>query len=542
MKEEIKFLYMKKDRLNESLYKAHLQAAREWGKNWIIIQNNITNSLNLKFTDVYKALDRKLSQLTQNQKETIKVKQEFFQRITNLTDISFTQEETGLLNKGLNYNLNHKRKNWIRTLSMEAECAVNLLPYEEQDYVRHRVAKQIEKMYFLPNTSNRYTPKEAKENNIVKAIKEKLRNSNAIVTRADKGNSIVITYRDNYEKKVNDFIHKNGAEESKNSITTKFQKAIRHTLHECKTLINTEDKWKFTCLNPQTPSLQGLMKVHKDGIPIRPFVNYTQAPAYKLAKKLSSILKTHIPLPNAFNIQNSTQLMEDISEIQFTPNLQPASLDISDMYSNIPTGELEDIIHVMCKQQNIGDPLTQEILTITKTVLTQNYYGFKDKTYIQKKGLAMGSPTSSILSEIYLQFLENTKILNIVTKPGIEGYFRYVDDILIVYNKSHVDITEILDQFNNLTPHLNFTLELERDSKLNFLDISLTKTSNRISYKIYRKPTTTDTIIPKDSCHPREHKMAAIRYFVNRAHTYDLDAENKKIELNTIKQIVHNNG
>ena len=82
-------------------------------------------------------------------------------------------------------------------------------------------------------------------------IKEKLRNSNAIVTRADKGNSIVTTYRDNYEKKVNDFIHKNGAEESKNSITTKFQKAIRHTLHECKTLINTEDKWKFTCLNPK---------------------------------------------------------------------------------------------------------------------------------------------------------------------------------------------------------------------------------------------------------------------------------------------------
>ena len=105
-----------------------------------------------------------------------------------------------------------------------------------------------------------------------------------------------------------------------------------------------------------------------------------------------------------------------------------------------------------------------------------------------------------------------------------------------------VDIKEILILFNNLTQYLNFTLELEKDSKLNFLDISLTKTSNRISYDIYRKPTTTDTVIPNDSYHPREHKLAAIRYFLNRAHTYDLDTENKQTELDTIKLTVQNNG
>jgi hypothetical protein len=227
------------------------------------------------------------------------------------------------------------------------------------------------------------------------------------------------------------------------------------------------------------------MKVHKDGMPIRPFVNYTQAPAYKLAKKLTSVLKTHIPLPNTFNVQNSAQLMKDISEIPFAPELQLASLDISDMYSNIPTDELENIIYVLCKQQNTEDPLIQEIMTITKTVLMQNYYGFKDKTYLQTKGLVMGAPTSSILSEIYLQYLENTKILSILTKPGIEGYFRYVDDILIIYNKNHVDIGEILVFFNDLTPCLKFTLEQEKDNKLNFLDISLTKTGDKISYHIY---------------------------------------------------------
>jgi hypothetical protein len=40
--------------------------------------------------------------------------------------------------------------------------------------------------------------------------------------------------------------------------------------------------------------------------------------------------------------------------------------------------------------------------------------------------------------------------------------------------------------------------------------------SRKKSFNIYRKPTATDTIIPNDSCHPSEHKLAAIRYLTNR--------------------------
>jgi len=34
LKEEIKFLYKKKGKLNESVYGTRLQVAREWGKTW----------------------------------------------------------------------------------------------------------------------------------------------------------------------------------------------------------------------------------------------------------------------------------------------------------------------------------------------------------------------------------------------------------------------------------------------------------------------------------------------------------------------------
>jgi len=147
VKEGIKFLYSKKDKLNLLLCKAHLNAALERGNLWHLIQDNISQSTNSKFADVYKALDAKLTQLTHNPTDANRNKHVFFQRVTNLTSIDFTDEELFLLKKGLKYDLGHKRKNWIQNLSIEAECAITLLPQEEQEYMRHRVAIQIDKIY-----------------------------------------------------------------------------------------------------------------------------------------------------------------------------------------------------------------------------------------------------------------------------------------------------------------------------------------------------------------------------------------------------------
>jgi len=57
---------------------------------------------------------------------------------------------------------------------------------------------------------------------------------------------------------------------------------------------------------------------------------------------------------------------------------------------------------IPCARDGLEDALVREILTVTKLIITQNYFCFQDKTYLQENGLAMGAPTSSILSEIYL--------------------------------------------------------------------------------------------------------------------------------------------
>jgi hypothetical protein len=99
----------------------------------------------------------------------------------------------------------------------------------------------------------------------------------------------------------------------------------------------------------------------------------------------------------------------------------------------------------------------------------------------------------------------------------------------------------IQEDFNNLHPNLQFTAEIERDHTLNYLDISIHRTSTSINTAIYRKPTFTVTIIQYTSHHPTHHKYAAVRFLCNTLDSYNLQQEEYNRELNTIHNVLQNN-
>jgi hypothetical protein len=130
----------------------------------------------------------------------------------------------------------------------------------------------------------------------------------------------------------------------------------------------------------------------------------------------------------------------------------------------------------------------------------------------------------------------------LTNKHKITGYFRYVDDILIIYDPIHSDIHNILHDFNKIHPNLIFTAEQEKYHEPNILDITIHKTPNSWEFAVHRKPTFTDTIIPNDSNHPHQHKYATTRFLYNRLHTYNIQGDHLKTETSTITNILQNNG
>jgi len=154
------------------------------------------------------------------------------------------------------------------------------------------------------------------------------------------------------------------------------------------------------------------------------------------------------------------------------------------MYTNIPAEERLTIIESACKNNDVEEGTKRDILKLLKVVIDQNYFQFMEQTYVQHDGLAMGAPTSSILSEFYLQHLENSKIYDILINFNIIGYFRYVDDLLIIYNEKKTNIEDLFYCFNNIAPKLKFTIEKETRGSTNFLDLTIQREINSFSIDI----------------------------------------------------------
>jgi hypothetical protein len=59
---------------------------------------------------------------------------------------------------------------------------------------------------------------------------------------------------------------------------------------------------------------------------------------------------------------------------------------------------------------NVNENVKNEIGYLINIIIEQNYFQFNNKYYKQKEGLAMGAPTSAVLSETYLQYIEHMYI------------------------------------------------------------------------------------------------------------------------------------
>jgi hypothetical protein len=263
---------------------------------------------------------------------------------------------------------------------------------------------------------------------------------------------MIIISQDEYNLKTQQFLNNVHFKTIRNNPTNTFQKEIKKVTNSCPILIPQSTKWKYTNMNPEAPKIRSLIKIHKLNNPIRPIVNWKHAPAYRLAKYISDRLQQELKLPYTFNVKNTQQLITELQNTtDYNPNLRLASFDITNMYTNIPRSKLSTIIDQICKFQNTPREIRKEITKTVNTILKQNYFNFENSIYKQVDGLTMGAPTSALFSEIYLQKVEHTKILSILNNNNICNYFRYVDDILIIYDISTTNITEILNQFNDIT-------------------------------------------------------------------------------------------
>jgi hypothetical protein len=141
-----------------------------------------------------------------------------------------------LLKKGLKYNLHYKPKQCLKTLSIEADAAINLIAPHEQAYIRQTVANKM-KIFINNERQTQCTKQELMEKKLIRNIRNKLKQNNLIVTKADKDNTLVIIQQSDNHQKVDEFITQNQFVKIEDNHTKKQQNAIKTTINQCKTII-----------------------------------------------------------------------------------------------------------------------------------------------------------------------------------------------------------------------------------------------------------------------------------------------------------------
>ena len=104
-----------------------------------------------------------------------------------------------------------------------------------------------------------------------------------------------------------------------------------------------------------------------------------------------------------------------------------------------------------------------------------------------------------------------------------------------------VEVQAKLREINQLHPKLKFTIEMEENGKIPFLDIEISHVGNRLSSTWYVKPTDTGLIMNYHALAPKRYKKSVVQSFVHRIHRCCSTWENVTSSIQRAKEVLEKN-
>jgi hypothetical protein len=128
----------------------------------------------------------------------------------------------------------------------------------------------------------------------------------------------------------------------------------------------------------------------------------------------------------------------------------------------------------------------------------------------------MGSPLSPIIANFFMEYFEEMALMGQPTSPsaGFATWMTHSSSGHMVY----ASCQEFLDHLNSIHENIQFTMEMERDGHLPFLDIVIYhKPDGSLGHKVYHKPTHTNLYLNSKSHHHPSNKQAVLSMLVQKA-------------------------
>ena len=221
---------------------------------------------------------------------------------------------------------------------------------------------------------------------------------------------------------------------------------------------------------------------------IAPIFSNRGSTCHPMIRFLVEIIKALTGKSSSY-VKNSAHFVERISDAPIHSN-KMVSLDVMSRFTNVPTDETLAVV----RDKLAADPLLEKRTCIPIDNLMEMLTFCVETTYfgmgsdMEEEGLAMGSPLSPVLANIYMKYFEEMALGSTSLKPSM--WLRYIDDTFILCPHQE-DVQILFDHVNSIRPSIHFTMEKEQDNKLPILDVLVTRTEQGFRSSVYCKPTFT---------------------------------------------------
>lgn len=354
-----------------------------------------------------------------------------------------------------------------------------------------------------------------------------------ILTLADKNLGFVALYKTTYQEITLEHLQNPKTYRKTIFDTSTITKIVANRLHnlllDLKSLFTDSESQflsKQLTLPSNLPKFQSYPKMHKKGnLKSRPIItsfNWFTRPVALILNERLLALKLTLP----YVIKSSKELADNIPRT-LKPNEKLISIDIKAMYPSINRSQL---LQAFQRIPNI-DPT---IITLLKFILKNCYCSFENITYLQLEGIPMGDNASVFLANFFCDALIDH---HIASATHATTYYRYIDDIFMIWNSTREDLEEKLILWNDLSS-CDFEITAFSDTNIDFLDLHIRKQhyTNILHTSVFFKPTSKFNYLSPTSCHPPHTLKGWIKAEITRHYLLTSHPQVRDINLSLFKE------
>jgi hypothetical protein len=180
------------------------------------------------------------------------------------------------------------------------------------------------------------------------------------------------------------------------------------------------------------------------------------------------------------------------------------SFDVVSLFTSVPVEEaLQVISGKLQKDETLASRFSLQVdalMELLKVCLKTTYFQVHNRFFQQKDGMAMGNSLSPVVCNVYMEHFEKLALDAAPYKPSL--WLQYVDDTFVIWPHGTNQLQEFLDHLNGVRPSMQFTMEIESNNSIPFLDILVIRKDSMLTTTVYRKPTHTGRYLNFDSNHP----------------------------------------